>query len=78
MTDLSEYSRMRLAEYFYDKEDDTEEQTIVLGSLKKSKKISLPKEESTAFHEPGPSFSKLTTSLVNDSLKFTLSNTQIC
>ena len=26
----------------------------------------------------GPSFSKLTTSLVNDSLKFTLSDTQIC
>ena len=27
---------------------------------------------------PGPSCSKLTTSLVNDSLKFTLSDTQIC
>ena len=27
---------------------------------------------------PGPSCSKLTTSLVNDSLKFTSSDTQIC
>ena len=27
---------------------------------------------------PGPSCSKLTTSLVNDSLKFSLSDTQIC
>ena len=27
---------------------------------------------------PGPSCSKLTMSLVNDSLKFTLSDTQIC
>ena len=26
----------------------------------------------------GPSYSKLTTSLVNDSLKFTSSDTQIC
>ena len=28
--------------------------------------------------KPGPSCSKLTTSLVNDSLKFTSSDTQIC
>ena len=28
--------------------------------------------------EPWPSCSKLTTSLVNDSLKFTLGDTQIC
>ena len=30
------------------------------------------------FYQPGPSCSKLTTSLVNDSLKFTSSDTQIC
>ena len=30
------------------------------------------------FKISGPSCSKLTTSLVNDSLKFTLSDTQIC
>ena len=29
-------------------------------------------------YNPGPSCSKLTTSLVNDSLKFTSSDTQIC
>ena len=29
-------------------------------------------------YTPGPSCSKLTMSLVNDSLKFTLSDTQIC
>ena len=30
------------------------------------------------YTQPGPSCSKLTTSLVNDSLKFTSSDTQIC
>ena len=30
------------------------------------------------YWKPGPSCSKLTMSLVNDSLKFTLSDTQIC
>ena len=35
-------------------------------------------EKQRAVLESGPSFSKLTMSLVNDSLKFTLSDTQIC
>ena len=30
------------------------------------------------YYKPGPSCSKLTASLVNDSLKFTLSDMQIC
>ena len=40
----------------------------------------VPGEElsDSANAQAGPSCSKLTTSLVNDSLKFTLSNTQIC
>ena len=35
-------------------------------------------EKSFITLRPGPSCSKLTTSLVNDSLKFTSSDTQIC
>ena len=86
LADLSEWERrMRLAEYFYNRDDDTKEQTKdsadkfmvkkkstftpnagrdkcldlyidlvkddVMGSLKKSKKINLTKEENSAFHE---------------------------
>ena len=38
----------------------------------------LPSLLTESFYTTGPSCSKLTTSLVNDSLKFTLSDTQIC
>ena len=42
----------------------------------------IEKAKNNEHHEmhkwPGPSCSKLTTSLVNDLLKFTLSDTQIC
>ena len=86
LADLSEWERrMRLAEYFNNRDDDTKEQTKdaadkfmvkkkstftlnagrdkcldlyidlvkddVMGSLKKSKKINLTKEENSAFHE---------------------------
>ena len=34
--------------------------------------------KNTNYDTPGPSCSKLTTSLVNDSLKFTSSDMQIC
>ena len=43
------------------------------GELSNSKLVSF-----SACLKPGPSCSKLTMSLVNDSLKFTLSDTQIC
>ena len=45
-------------------------QDVINGQLKKGKV--------RIFTHPGPSCSKLTTLLVNDSLKFTSSDTQIC
>ena len=56
---------------------------VYLGTLRKhaysnTLKILQPKTENFKIKNSGPSCSKLTTSLVNDSLKFTSSDTQIC
>ena len=49
-----------------------------VGSLMAQKLTAFIKVHTWTHKRSGPSCSKLTTSLVNDSLKFTSSDTQIC
>ena len=51
---------------------------IIFWVSSKRKEFSISERAWRAGKQSGPSCSKLTTSLVNDSLKFTSSDTQVC